>query len=117
MNTPAPVATPWRLLRGALLAAIVLSFGAIAHLSSGGLLPGAGWFVVLGLVLTWWGARFLAHPASRTRMLALVVGGQAAVHIALTALAGHRGDGVTGPLVRVTGPPRRAAAGRAGCSN
>lgn len=105
MNTPAPVAASWRLLRGALLAAVVLSFGAIAHLTSGGRAPGAGWFVVLGVVLTWWGARFLAHPAGRTRMLALVVGGQTFVHIALTALAGHRGDGVAGPLVRTAATP------------
>lgn len=105
MNTPAPVATSWRLLRGAVLAAVVLSFGAIAHLTSGGRLPGPGWFVVLAVLLTWWGARFLARPASRTRVLALVVGGQAAVHIALTALAGHRGDGVTGPLVRTAPTP------------
>lgn len=105
MNSPAPVATRWRLLRGALLAGVVLAFGAIAHVTSGGRLPAPVWFVILGVLLNWCGAHFLAHPAGRGRMLALVVGGQAFVHIALTALAGHRGDGVTGPLVRAVGPP------------
>lgn len=89
-----------RVLRGAGLASVTLLCGAVAHLSAGGYVPGAGWFVALGLLLTWIGARALARPASTRRLVLLTMGGQTFVHLALTALAGHRGDGVTGPLMR-----------------
>lgn len=94
-----------RVLRGAGLASVTLLCGAVAHVTAGGYLPGVGWFVALGLLLTWVGARTLARPASTRRVVLLTMGGQTFVHVALTALAGHRGDGVTGPLMRAAPTP------------
>ncbi|MBZ5735929.1 hypothetical protein K8Z61_15655 [Nocardioides sp. TRM66260-LWL] len=99
-----------RLLRAAALTLVVLLGGTLAHVTTGGYAPGAAWFVGLGVLLLGLAARLLARPATTTRLVALTIGGQTLVHLVLTAVAGHRGDGVTGPLVRAASTPAAVAA-------
>ncbi len=78
-----------RWARGLLTAAVALSAGAVAHVAAGGLMPALPELLAL-LGLTWLVAgALLGRPASRARLVALVVAGQAAAHLAFAALAGH----------------------------
>jgi hypothetical protein len=90
VRTPTPRPSPT--LRAVLLSGVALGTGCLAHLSAGGLMPGPLpllALLVLGAVL----ARPLLHrQASTPRLVAMLVGGQAAVHLALTALAGHHDE-------------------------
>src|SRR3954463_8679044 len=79
-------------------AAGALVAGIAAHLGADGLMPGRTALVILFLACTVGAAVFLGRPASRLRVVLLLVGGQTFIHGGLTALAGHRGDP---PLVRV----------------
>jgi hypothetical protein len=107
---------PLRWARAGLLAAVVLMIGTAAHLSADGSLPGPVEMTALFVTSAAGGAVFLGREASTPRLVALVVGGQALVHVGLSALAGHRGDPGTGGIghvaghvaghVDVTGPPR-----------
>ena len=77
--------------RAAVLAVVVVTVSAVGHVSADGLLPGvpamAGLVAATALVV----AAFLTREVSAPRLVALVVGGQAVVHGALTVLAGHAG--------------------------
>jgi hypothetical protein len=78
--------------RAGLLAVVVVLVSTLAHTSADGLLPGPltlGGLVVLSTVLA---SRFLTRQVSARRVVALLVIGQTAIHGALSALAGHRGD-------------------------
>lgn len=95
--------------RASVLALVVVATGAVSHVSAGGLLPHP---VVLALVLAAviaLGARFLLRPAALGTVVALVVVGQGAIHVLLSALAGHRGDhpaaGHAGAAAPVLPPP------------
>ncbi len=61
-----------------------------------GLLPGPAFLVVLYAFTLGLSAPVLARPASRLRMLGLLVGGQTFIHLCLTLTAGHVGDPQTG---------------------
>ncbi len=90
---PAPPFLVWA--RAALLGAVMLGAGTVSHVSAGGLLPRPLALLALAAGFVALAGRFLLGPASTRRIVLLVVGGQAAAHTALSALAGHRGDGST----------------------
>jgi hypothetical protein len=77
--------------RAALLTAVTLFLGVAAHVTADGLLPSAAWLVVLALLGVVPCAALLAGPASTLRIVVLLAGGQALVHLALTVTAGHAG--------------------------
>ncbi len=56
-------------------------------------------------VATLAGARFLHRAASALRVTVLVVSGQTLVHLALSGLAGHRGDPAAAPAAAGTARP------------
>lgn len=108
----AGVALRW--LRALLLGTVALSAGVAGHLGADGLMPGRTAVAVLFVVCVCGAALFLGRPASRLRVVMLLIAGQTFIHGALTALAGHRGDP---PLVRpgvpVQVPDFRTASGGA----
>ncbi|NYG55623.1 hypothetical protein [Nocardioides perillae] len=75
--------------RGALLAAVAVGAGVLGHAGADGLLPGAPTLLLLYAAATAACTALLRHPASRRRVVALLLGGQGLVHLALTATAGH----------------------------
>ncbi|CAM3589372.1 hypothetical protein [Nocardioides zeicaulis] len=81
-----------RCARAVVLAGVVLLAGSLAHVSADGLLPGLGSMTTLFVVLVAACAALLGRAASAGRLVALTVGGQLAVHTALSVLAGHRGE-------------------------
>lgn len=81
-----------RCARAVVLAAVVLLAGSLAHASADGLLPGAASMTTLFVVLAAACAGVLGRAVSAGRLVALTVGGQLAVHTALSVLAGHRGE-------------------------
>ena len=81
-----------RWARALLLAVVALAAGAVAHATAGGLMPGPGVMLILLLIGTMAAAALLGRPASTRKVVLLVMSGQASVHLALTALAGHAGD-------------------------
>jgi hypothetical protein len=91
-----------RWCRALLLAGVALAAGVAGHLGADGLMPGPAALVVLFLACTVGAACLLGRPASRLRVVLLLIGGQTFIHGSLTALAGHRGDP---PLVRAPEPP------------
>lgn len=106
-----------RLLRAAVLAAVATLLGALAHSQAGGRLPGVVGFVVLLSLLTAATAPLLARPASTRRVVALVAGGQTFVHVVLTGVSGHAGDGVGAArrsVAPVLPPPTTAGTDRVG---
>ena len=108
--------TVLRWCRAVLLATMALAAGVAAHLGADGLMPARRDLVILFLVCATAGAFFLGRPASRLRVVLLLVAGQTFIHGGLTALAGHRGDP---PLVRVPAaapvvPDFRTASGAGG---
>jgi hypothetical protein len=90
--------TVLRWCRALLLATVALGAGVAAHLGADGLMPGRRDLAILFLVCAAGAAAFLGRPASRLRVVLLLVSGQTFIHGGLTALAGHRGDP---PLARV----------------
>ncbi len=92
-----PRATPpLRILRGALLAAVVVSVGSLAHVLAGGALP--GWPTMVALYGTAGAACsiLLGREASALRLVTVTVGGQVIVHGVLSEVAGHAGAGMPG---------------------
>ena len=95
MHGEAGVVLRWT--RALFLAGVAMVSGTVAHVSAGGYLPGRAamvWLFVAWMVAA---ASMLGRPASRLRIMLLVMAGQTFFHAALTALAGHAGDP---PLVR-----------------
>ncbi|HRI95824.1 MAG TPA: hypothetical protein PLZ93_09440 [Nocardioides sp.] len=66
--------------------------GLAGHVMADGLLPGPAFLVILYVLTVVLAVPTLARPASRLRMLALLVGGQTFIHLCLTLSAGHVGD-------------------------
>ncbi|MSZ76872.1 MAG: hypothetical protein F2667_07160 [Actinobacteria bacterium] len=89
-------------LRALAVAALTLLLGIAGHVSADGLLPGPAVLVLLGAITLVTCAALLARPASTPRVVAMLVGGQTVIHLALTLTAGHTGD-PTGVVARVTG--------------
>lgn len=81
-----------RWARAAVLAFVALFTGAVAHATANGLLPSLTGLVFLYAVTVVVAAVLLGRPATMTRIVTLTVAGQALIHVALTATAGHAGD-------------------------
>jgi hypothetical protein len=62
------------------------------HVTADGLLPGPTLLAVLLAMSVLLSAPMLNRPATRTRLVAMLVGGQTFVHLVLTVTAGHRGE-------------------------
>lgn len=77
--------------RALVLAATVLGVGSISHVLADGLLPGPVAMLLLLGVTTLVVGPFLRAPAGPLRLVVLTVGGQALVHLVLSATAGHTG--------------------------
>lgn len=88
-------------LRAALLSAVALLAGTVAHASARGHLPAPIAMVTLLALGTVVSAPLLTRPAGPARIAGLLVVGQTGVHVVLTALAGHEGDE---PAGHVHGP-------------
>ncbi len=78
---------------------IAFFLGIAGHVTADGLLPGPlllSTFFALSVLLS---APVLSRPAGRLRMVGLLVGGQTAIHLALSVTAGHTGRApvATGP--------------------
>lgn len=82
--------------RAALLTAVTMFLGVAAHVTADGLLPSAAWLVVLSLLVLVPCVALLAGPASPLRLVLMLAGGQALVHLALTITAGHAAQAGTG---------------------
>lgn len=78
-----------RWTRAGLLCALVLIVSTLAHTSAGGLLPPTWVFVGLAVATALVLAAVLGCPASRLRVVVMLAGGQAVLHLAMTALSGH----------------------------
>jgi hypothetical protein len=97
-------ATPLvRCLRALLLAAVVVAAGSVAHASAGGLMPGPASLLTLYAVVAGACALLLGREASALRLVTVTVGGQLAVHGALSGLAGHSGE-TSGAMTMAHGP-------------
>jgi hypothetical protein len=111
---PVPAATGALLwIRAAVVSTFALGVGAVAHVQAGGLLPGPGALLAMVLGATLASAPLLRRQGSTVRIVALLVAGQSAVHVALSATAGHRGDPLT-PRVAPVAPPAGTGGGRRG---
>jgi hypothetical protein len=94
------------LLRVAAVTGVTAVLGTVAHTLAGGRLPGFLGYAVLLVLLALATTPLLARAASTRRVVLLVVAGQTFVHAALTATAGHAGDGVaTGRTVPMVPAP------------
>ncbi len=104
-------------LRAAVLGPVVLLSGAVSHVAADGLLPSPVVMAVVLVACTALSAALLRSRASALRLVALVVGGQAAAtHLLLSATAGHQDAAsaaapATGPAA---GPALQAVADDAG---
>lgn len=85
MTTPAAL----RWTRAGLLAGVVLLAGSTAHVAAGGLLPDAPGLLMLLAVAVAASAALTGRELSARTVVALTVGGQTVVHVALSLLAGH----------------------------
>ncbi|MDO9496141.1 MAG: hypothetical protein Q7J48_10600 [Nocardioides sp.] len=92
------VSGPLLWARAGTLGSVVMLLGSVSHVSAGGLLPHVGWLAVMLAVSTVLSARFLLQAAAPGRLVALVVAGQAMVHLGLTLSAGHRTATTPGAL-------------------
>lgn len=83
---------PWLLWSRALVLGLVaVGLGTAGHVSADGLLPGAGALATLIVVMVALSALLLLRPASGVRLALTLAGGQALVHVVLSASAGHSG--------------------------
>lgn len=90
--------------RAFLLASVAVFLGVAGHVSADGLLPGPAVLVVLVAVAAVLSLGLLRRPAGPVRIVALLVGGQTAIHLALTLTAGHVGDAVARAAPAATVP-------------
>ncbi len=89
------------LLRAGVLSAVALVLGAAGHVLADGLLPGPGTLLLILAAILVPNTALLRRPASAARVVTLVVGGQTAIHLALTVTAGHAGH----PAASAVAPP------------
>lgn len=83
------------LARALLLASVAMFLGVAGHVTAEGLLPGPAVLGLLSLVAVLPCLALLRTPAGPVRLVALLVGGQAAIHLVLSVSAGHAGDPVS----------------------
>ncbi|WP_298755304.1 hypothetical protein [uncultured Nocardioides sp.] len=83
--------------------------GTVSHTSAGGLLPSPAVVALMALACVAVAAAFLTGPAGPLRVVALLVGGQTGVHVALTLAAGHVGDAAAAVPMRSGSPLTPAA--------
>jgi hypothetical protein len=93
MGTRVDAALLWS--RALCVGVLAFVLGVAGHVMADGLLPGPTLLVALGALSVLVSAPLLSRPASGVRLAGLLVAGQTAIHVALTATAGHRGDPVT----------------------
>ena len=87
-----PVGTALRWTRAAFLAVVAMLTGTAAHVSAGGYLAGPVAMASLFAICLGTSAWLLGRPASRLRIVLMLMTGQTFFHGALTALGGHAGD-------------------------
>ncbi|SDD94811.1 hypothetical protein [Nocardioides lianchengensis] len=92
--------------RALLVAGVAFFLGVAGHVTADGLLPGPATLAVLLVFTVLLSLPLLARPASRLRLVAMTVGGQALLHLALTVSGGHVGDRAAGAAA----VPRRTTA-------
>lgn len=92
-------------LRAFLVGAAALLSGTVAHASADGLLPSLAAMLVLLALSAAAAAWFLRRRVGGLRLVVLVLAGQTLVHLALTLLAGHRGDPVSAPVALTPAVP------------
>lgn len=97
--------------RASLVAGVATTLGTAAHATAGGLLPGPVILTAIGGTLAVISAAALTAPASYLRIVTLVGGGQAAVHLALTVTAGHLAPHVPTAAPPVLSVPRARTGG------
>lgn len=78
-----------RYARAAVLSSGAVGLAAVAHVSAGGLLPDLTVFALMLVACTLISGTRLGREASRWEIVALLVGGQTAMHAAMTAISGH----------------------------
>lgn len=83
--------------RAAVVGLLAGGLGTVGHVSADGLLPGPAVVVGVLAVSVALSAAALQEQASTRRLAVLLVLGQAWVHLALSAAAGHRADPSGGP--------------------
>ena len=81
-----------RTTRALVFSSVALVAGAGAHVSAAGRLPSMTTLVVLVLVGAAAAAPFLGRRLPTWQVVSMLVAGQSAMHVALSAAAGHRGD-------------------------
>jgi hypothetical protein len=119
MGTRSDASVLW--VRALFAGSFAFFLGTAGHLMADGLLPGTAFLVVLYAFTVALGVPVLVRPASRLRLLGLLVGGQTFIHLCLTLTAGHRGDPKAPPATapRNTGfadaPGRRRPLASARC--
>ncbi|WP_155992872.1 hypothetical protein [Nocardioides sp. URHA0020] len=82
--------------RALVLGGLAFFLGVVGHVTADGLLPGPtflGALLVMSVLLS---APMLGRPASSSRIVAMLVGGQTLLHLVLSVTAGHAGDQVAG---------------------
>lgn len=79
--------------RAALLGSVACLLGLAGHVLADGELPGPVWLAVLLAVAVALSAPLLVRPASTVRVVAMLVAGQALVHVFLLATAGRAPSG------------------------
>lgn len=85
--------------RAALLGCVGLLTGVVSHTAADGLLPSVGWMLALAawsIVVSAW---FLRRRRTAPLLVALALAAQACVHLALSILAGHRGEARVSPTL------------------
>ena len=87
MSRPPTVSRLARVARGGVLGVVTVALAAVAHVAGGGVLPSGTAIVALVALTSAVGSVALGRPASRRRVIGLVVGGQALLHT-LFALGG-----------------------------
>jgi hypothetical protein len=90
MGTSVDASVPW--VRALFAGSFAFFLGVAGHLMADGLLPGTAFLVVLYALTLGISLPVLVRPASRRRLLGLMVGGQTVIHLCLTLTAGHVGD-------------------------
>jgi hypothetical protein len=78
--------------RALLMGSLAFILGVVGHVTADGLLPGPVFLTVLLAMSVLLSAPMLSRPASTTRIVAMLVGGQTLLHLVLSVTAGHAGD-------------------------
>lgn len=82
---------------------IAFFLGVAGHVTADGLLPGPLLLSVLLGLSVLLSVPMLSRPAGPLRMVALLVGGQATIHLVLSATSGHTGDAPSVTTTHATG--------------